>query len=73
MEERIAANPKLVKKRKEIVEHPYGTIKHWNDQGHFLMRGLEKVKAEFSLTTLAYNIRRVINLLGVPTMMEALG
>jgi hypothetical protein len=61
-----------MKQRKELVEHPFGTIKHWWDQGHFLMKGLEKVKAEFSLSTLAYNIRRVLNILGVQRLIAAL-
>lgn len=73
MQKRIEENPELMKKRKQIVEHPFGTIKHWNDQGHFLMRGLEKVKAEIGLSALAYNIKRVINILGVTKMIEALG
>ena len=72
MEKRVASNPDLMKKRKMIVEHPFGTIKHWNDQGYFLMRGLEKVRAEMSLSALAYNIKRVINILGIPKMIQAL-
>ena len=71
MEQRVQANPKLIKKRKRIVEHPFGSIKHWNDQSYFLMRGLEKVRAEMSLSVLAYNIKRVMNILGVPRMIEA--
>jgi transposase len=71
MEERVRANWELMKQRKQIVEHPFGSIKFWNDQRHFLMRGLEKVKAEFSLSALAYNIKRAINLVGVPTLMQA--
>lgn len=42
------------------------------DQGYFLMRGLVKVGTEFSLTVLAYNLKRVINLVGVPRMIAAL-
>jgi len=72
MQARIDANPELMKKRKQIVEHPFGTIKHWNDQGHFLMRGLDNVRAVFSLSALIYNLKRVINILGVPKMLEAL-
>jgi hypothetical protein len=71
MEQRVKANGELMKQRKQIVEHPFGTIKFWNDQRHFLMRGLEKVKAEFSLSALGYNIKRVINLVGVPTLVAA--
>jgi len=44
------------------VEHPFGTIKQWMNQGAFLMRGPEKVRGEFSLTALAYNLRRVLNI-----------
>jgi transposase len=71
MEERIAARPDLIDRRREIVEHPFGTIKQWMNQGAFLMRGLEKVRAEFSLTALVYNMRRALNILGVETMMAA--
>ena len=44
---------------------PFGTIKQWMNQGAFLMRGLDKVRAEFSLTALVYNLRRALNILGV--------
>ena len=71
MYERMRAHPEIMGKRKMIAEHPYGTIKFWNDQGCFLMRGLEKVRAEFSLSTLAYNIKRVINILGVQRTVKA--
>jgi transposase len=71
MEQRVKANWELMKQRKQIVEHPFGTIKFWNDQRHFLMRGLERVRAEFSLSALAYNIKRAINLVGVPTLVAA--
>ena len=55
-EARLTARPELLDQRREIVEHPFGTIKHWMNQGTFLMRGLENVRAEFSLTALAYNL-----------------
>ena len=58
--------------RRETVEHPFGTINQWMNQGAFLMRGLEKVRAEFSLTALAYNLRRVLNIVGLPDLMAAL-
>ena len=53
------------------VEHPFGSIKQWMHQGAFLMRGLANVRAEFSLTTLAYNLRRALNILGVEAMTAA--
>jgi transposase len=72
IEQRVKANPVVLKLRKQLVEHPFGTIKFWNDQGHFLMRGLEKVKAEFSLSTLAYDIKRALNIIGVRGLIGAL-
>jgi transposase len=72
IEQRVQANPTIMKLRQQIVEHPFGTIKFWNDQRHFLMKGLEKVKGEFSLSTLAYNIKRAINILGVRALVAAL-
>ena len=71
MEQRLAARPGILDLRRETVEHPFGSIKQWMNQGAFLMRGLEKVRAEFSLTALAYNMTRAINLVGVPELMRA--
>jgi hypothetical protein len=71
MHERVEANPQVMKSRKQIVEHPCGTIKPWTDQGYFLMRGLERVRAELSLSTLAYNMKRVVTILGIPRMRQA--
>lgn len=72
MQERVAAQPEKMKQRKQIVEHPFGTLKHWWDQSHFLLRGLKKVRGEFSLSALAYNLRRVLTIVGVPRLLEAL-
>ena len=72
MQARVQAEPEKVGLRKQLAEHPFGTIKRpWN-QGYFLTRGLENVRAEMSLTILAYNFKRVIKILGVPRMMGAL-
>jgi transposase len=71
MARRLAEHPEKVELRKCLVEHPFGTIKRAMNQGYFLMRGLSKVGAETSLTILAYNLRRVMNILGVKKMMEA--
>jgi Transposase DDE domain len=73
MEQRVRSRPEVMKRRKQLVEHPFGTMKRWWDAGYFLMRGLEKVQAEFSLMVLAYNLRRVLNLVGMPRLMAALG
>jgi transposase len=71
MPQRLAARPDIVDRRREIVEHPFGSIKQWMNQGAFLTRGLENVRAAFSVTTLAYNPRRALNILGVEAMARA--
>ena len=71
MAERLKVRPEILNTRREIVEHPFGTIKQWMNQGAFLMKGLEKVRAEFSLTALVYNLRRALNILGVEVLMKA--
>ncbi|EIZ77104.1 hypothetical protein WSK_4333 [Novosphingobium sp. Rr 2-17] len=68
---RLAARPGILDIRRETVEHPFGSTKQWMNQGAFLMRGLDKVRAEFSLTALAYNLRRAINLVGVQGLIRA--
>ena len=70
--QRVKDHPEIMEQRKQLVEHPFGTLKFWWDHSHFLMRGLEKVQAEFSLSTLAYNIRRVLNILGVQRLLAVL-
>jgi transposase len=72
MEQRVKENPYYIKKRKELVEHPFGTIKHWMDQGYFLTRGFEKVTGEMSLTMLCYNIKRVLNIFDVKELINML-
>jgi transposase len=71
MGKRVRDNPELMKSRKEIVEHPFGTMKRTMTSGYFLMRGMKKVAAEMSLTVLCYNIKRVLNILGIEKMIEA--
>lgn len=72
MEQRVREHPEIMRKRKMLAEHPFGTIKRSMDQSYFLMRGQDKVRAEASLTVLAYNIKRVINILGVTSLVRAL-
>src|SRR5947209_5720537 len=72
MQARLARHPGVLDRRRETVEHPFGTIKQWMNQGAFLMRGLEKVRGEFSLTALAYNVRRVLNIMEFPKLIAAL-
>lgn len=73
MAARLKAKPAVLDQRRMSVEHPFGSIKQWMNQGAFLMRRLPNVQGEFSLTALAYNIRRAMTLLGVPKMIEAVG
>ena len=68
----LKRNPDAMRLRKQLVEHPFGTIKHWMGSTHFLMKGLPKVQAEMSLHVLAYNMRRAINVLGVAAILEQL-
>ena len=68
---RLAARPEVLDQRRESVEHPFGSIKQWMGQGAFLMRRLENVRGEFSLTALAYNVRRAITLVGVQGLIAA--
>jgi len=72
MAARLAANPGSVVQRKSLVEHPYGTMKRGDDASYFLVRGLTKVRAEFSLMALAYNLRRAMTVVGVPRLLAAL-
>jgi len=69
---RVRAGPDKLKLRKQLVEHPFGTIKRSMGQGYFLMRGKLKVGTEIGLTSMAYNMKRVINIVGVTKMLEAL-
>ncbi|HUC19263.1 MAG TPA: IS1182 family transposase [Acetobacteraceae bacterium] len=72
MQARLASRPDILGIRRETVEHPFGSIKQWMNQGAFMMRGLDRVRGEFSLTALAYNLRRVLNLVGFKELMAAL-
>jgi transposase len=63
----------LIKKRKELVEHPFGTIKRTFGFGHFLQRGLEAVGAEFQFSCFIYDLKRVLNLVPLGRLMEAVG
>jgi len=71
MAARLKARPEILDRRRQLVEHPFGSIKQWMNQGTFLMKGLDNVRAEFSLTAVVYNLRRALNILGVEAMMAA--
>ena len=73
MAERMKAQPGKFKLRKTLAEHPFGTIKRWFGYTHFLLKGLTKVRCEWSLTTLGYNLKRVLNLVSFEKLMAAVG
>lgn len=64
MRDRILREPEKLALRKSVVEHPFGTMKRAFNQGYLLLRGLRKVCGEVGFTMLAYNMRRVLNILG---------
>jgi transposase len=70
MAERLRGSPEKMKLRGSLVEHPLGTMKRGMNQGYFLLKGLAKVGTEISLTILSYNIKRVLNIMGVRQMIE---
>jgi hypothetical protein len=61
-----------MRQRRETVEHPFGTIKMRMGATHFLMKRLPKVASEMALHVLAYNLTRVLNILGIQPVMAAL-
>jgi hypothetical protein len=69
---RLDQNPEAMRLRRQTAEHPFGTLKVWMGATHFLTKTLPRVSTEMSLHVLAYNLKRVMNLLGVGTLREAL-
>jgi transposase len=72
VQRRLDENPKAMRVRRETVEHPFGTIKARMGATHFLMKRLKNVKTETALAVLAYNLTRVMNILGVGPLMKAI-
>ena len=73
MQARLDRAPEKMQLRRQTVEHPFGTIKGWMGYTHFLTKTLPKVRAEMSLQVLAYNMKRVMNIIGVAALIEGLG
>jgi transposase len=69
MHQRATGDPVWMKLRRELAEHPIGTIKWLMGHPRFLVRGLTKARAEFALEVLSYNLKRVITILGVPNLL----
>lgn len=72
MQSRLSNAPEMMRIRKRTVEHPFGTLKHWMGAAHFLTRKLPGVSAEMSLNVLAYNLKRVMKIMGVGSLIKAL-
>ena len=70
VERRLDEHPEKMRQRRETVEHPFGTIKYWMGYTHFQMKTLKRVATEMALHVLAYNLKRVINILGVRRLIQ---
>ena len=72
MQRRMDLAPHAMRTRRQIVEHPFGTIKAWMGSTHFQMKRLENVRTEISLHVLAYNLKRVMAILGAKPLINAM-
>jgi hypothetical protein len=73
VQKRLDENPDAMRVRREVVEHPFGTIKARMGATHFLMKRLPRVATEMALHVLAYNLTRVLNIVGIKPMLAAVG
>jgi transposase len=72
MQQRLDRDPNKMRVRRQTVEHPFGTIKYWMGWTHFLTKTLARVRTEMSLHVLAYNLKRVMRILGIGAMLRAM-
>jgi len=72
MQRRLDRQPEMMRVRRQTVEHPFGTIKSWMGWTHFLTKTLARVRTEMSLHVLAYNLKRVMRILGIGELMRAM-
>jgi len=72
LQTRLDREPERMRARRETVEHPFGTIKSWMGSTHFLTRTLPRVSTEMSLHVLAYNMKRMMNIIGTKPLIEAI-
>jgi hypothetical protein len=72
MQRRLDRKPQAMTLRRRTIEHVFGTLKHWIGSTHFLTRGLQHVSTEMSLQVLAYNMKRVIQILGMDITLKAM-
>ena len=73
VQRRLDENPQAMRQRRETAEHPFGTIKARMGATHFLMKTLPRVASEMALHVLAYNLTRVINIIGIRPLLAAIG
>ena len=71
-QQRLDKDPAQLAVRSKTVEHPYGTIKSWMGATHFKMRRLKNVATEMALHVLAYNMTRVMKIMGIPALIAAM-
>jgi len=71
-EQRMSRNPTMMQLRKQTVEHPFGTIKSWMGMHHFKTKTRKRVSTEMSLHVLAYNLTRMINIMGMKPLIAAI-
>ena len=72
MQARLDAHPETMRVRRQTAEHPFGTLKAWMGATHFLTKTLPRVRTEMSLHVLAYNLKRMMAILGTQPLMAAL-
>ncbi len=72
VQRRLDEHPEKMRQRRETVEHPFGTIKYWMGYTHFQMKTLKRVGTEMALHVLAYNLKRVMNIMGIGPLIAAM-
>jgi hypothetical protein len=72
MRDRVRWHPEFMAERKNVAEHPFGTIKRAFGAPYLLVRGLKRVSGEVGLLLMSYNLRRALNILGVEALIGAL-
>jgi transposase len=72
VQQRLDEHPEKMRTRRETVEHPFGTIKYWMGYTHFQMKTLKRVGTEMALHVLAYNLKRVMNIMGIVPLIAAM-
>jgi transposase len=72
VQQRLDEHPEMMHRRRETVEHTFGTIKSWMGSTHFQMKTLPRARTEMALHVLAYNLKRVINIIGIAPLIAAM-